>query len=123
MSFIVTQHLTYLFSATIQSVRWNTSNLVCLQSYLGCLSYFFSGSCPSQNGLSALSPLANFTVYPLVLIASEIDSILSVTNVSSGESVPINANELLACYNTTFNNPLNPDSIYLGTEVLIQTAS
>src|SRR5271163_300596 len=45
-------------------------------------------------------------------------SIISVTNVSSGEIVTINASELLACYNATFNN-LDPNSLYLGTQVLI----
>jgi len=47
-------------------------------------------------------------------------SILSVTNVSSGDSVPIDSHELLACYNATYNDP---NWTYFGTEVLIQTAS
>lgn len=50
------------------------------------------------------------------------DTILSVSNVSRGNAVAIEPRELLSCYNTTFNDPINTNEMALGTQVLIQSA-
>ena len=64
----------------------------------------------------ALTRFTSNTVYAVLN-----NSILSVTDVSFVANVSIDPNELRSCYNATFNNPADQNSLYLGTQNLIQS--